>query len=285
MCLFRIAIFASLLMVFANQARAQSSVVVRETVEFILKRFGKEATEFGTENLTKKVALFAMKYGDDAINAMKKVGPRSFKYIDDAGEHAGGQLVKIMAKHGNESLHVIAKPGRMAIFLKYGEEAGEAMIKHGEICDPFISKFGASAVKALANVSDNQAARRIVLIQNETGLAPKMPELLDTIGKYGEKAVAFIWNNKGALATTAVLAAFLADPKPFIDGTQTLVSIPLQGVVNVPTELVKEGTKEAAKKTNFTLLGVLIIVSIAGIMTYRIFLKQQASQVNSNISK
>lgn len=285
MYVLRLVIVASLLMFFANQARAQSSVVVRETVEFILKKFGKEATEIGTENLTKRVTLFSMKYGDDAINAMKKVGPSSFKYLDDAGEVTGNQLVKIMAKHGNESLHVIAKPGRMAIFLKYGEDAGEAMIKHGEICDPFISKFGAPAVKALTNISDNQAARRIVLIQDETGLATKMPELLDTVGKYGDKAISFIWNNKGALATASVLAAFLADPKPFIDGTQKLASIPLEGVVSVPTEMVKEGAKEAAKKTNFTLLGVLIILSIASVTTYRIFLKHQASQVNSTTSK
>lgn len=285
MSLFRFLFLTGMVLFFANQACGQSGVVVRETVEFILKKFGKEATEFGTENLTKKVAFLASKYGEDAIIAMKKVGPASFKYIEDAGEQGGRLLIKIMAKHGSEALHVVAKPRRLAIFIKYGDEAGDAMLKHGEICDPLISQFGTPAVKALANVSDNQVARRIILMQDETGLATKMPEVLDIIGKYGEKTVTFIWNNKGALATTAVLAAFITDPQPFIDGTRELVSIPLDRVASLPNDMIKEGAKEAAKKTNFTLLGVLIILSITAIMICRFFLKRQASEVNSTILK
>ncbi|MFM7114330.1 MAG: hypothetical protein ACKO26_24605 [Planctomycetota bacterium] len=285
MVIFRLLLLSGIVLVFVNQSCAQSGVVVRETVEFLLKKFGKEATEFGTENLTKKVAFFASKYGDDAIIAMKKVGPASFKYIEDAGEQGRGYLIKAMAKHGSESLHVVAKPGRLAIFIKYGDEAGEVMLKHGEMCDPIISRFGTPAVKALAKVSDNQVARRIVLLQDEPALATKMPELLDTIGKYGEKTVTFIWNNKGALATTSVLAAFLADPQPFIDGTRDLVKIPLDRVASVPNDLIKEGAKEAAKKTNFTLLGVLMILSITGVILFRIFLKRQTSKVNSTALK
>lgn len=264
-------------MIISNQAYAQSAVVVRETVEFLLKKFGKEAAEFGAENLTKKTTQLASKYGDDAIVAMKKVGPSLFRHLEGVGEKSGKQIVKIMAKYGDESMHIISRPGRLTIFLRYGDDAASAMLKHGEICDPLIKKFGAPAAKALVQVSD-QNARRIVMMANEGELltTSKAPELLETIGKYGNKAVEFVWKNKATLAVGSTLAVFLADPQPFIDGVKELASVPINNVSKLPNDLVNEGAKEAAKKTNFTLLGIISIFSITGIIAWRMFLKKQA---------
>ena len=46
--------------------------------------------------------------------------------------------------------------------------------------------------------------------------------LLDVVAKYGDKAMEFIWNNKGPLTVGAALSAFLHDPEPFIQGTKDL---------------------------------------------------------------
>jgi hypothetical protein len=53
----------------------------------------------------------------------------------------------------------------------------------------------------------------------------RSPEIMDVIARYGAPAMDFIWRNKGPLAVgTALtaLTAFLANPKPFIDGTSQL---------------------------------------------------------------
>jgi len=281
---YRLVLVALFSLLFHYRISAQTSAAVRETVEFIIKQFGKEATEFGAENLTKRVSILTRKFGDEALIAVKAVGPKSFKYIEEVGEQGGKQIVKLMAKHGNKSLHVIAKPDRMAIFIKYGEGAGEAMLKHGEICDPLITQFGAPAVKALAKVSDNQMARRIAFITDDVGVKNKTPELLDTIGKYGDKAVDFIWKNKGALATTATLTAFLADPEPFIDGVKALVAPSVNNITSLPKVAVEKGAETVAKNTNFTLLGVLGIISVAGIFVLRMLLKRSVLDSQNSAS-
>jgi hypothetical protein len=40
-------------------------------------------------------------------------------------------------------------------------------------------------------------------------------ELLAVIGRYGHRALTFVWRNKGALTVTTVVTAFLDDPEPF----------------------------------------------------------------------
>jgi hypothetical protein len=42
------------------------------------------------------------------------------------------------------------------------------------------------------------------------------------VGRYGDRALDFVWRHKGALAVSAALAAFLADAGPFLDGSRTL---------------------------------------------------------------
>jgi hypothetical protein len=53
-------------------------------------------------------------------------------------------------------------------------------------------------------------------------------ELLAVIGRYGDRAMQFIWRHKGTLTVAAVLAAFLADPEPFIYGAKDLGKVAVE---------------------------------------------------------
>ena len=53
----------------------------------------------------------------------------------------------------------------------------------------------------------------------------KTPELHSTIGNYGDKAMEFVWKNKGALAATSVVTAFITDPEAFINGVKDIVNV------------------------------------------------------------
>ncbi|MGH7134683.1 MAG: hypothetical protein ACREHD_03025 [Pirellulales bacterium] len=91
-----------------------TSKAAREAAEFVLRKFGKEAEEQGLQTLSKKIESLGLKYGDDAVTAVKKVGPRTFRCVDEAGEN-GLQAVKLMAKHGDDAFWVVAKKNRLAL--------------------------------------------------------------------------------------------------------------------------------------------------------------------------
>ncbi|HEY3226381.1 MAG TPA: hypothetical protein VGK61_05245, partial [Planctomycetota bacterium] len=68
----------------------------------------------------------------------------------------------------------------------------------------------------------------------------------------------FIWRNKGAVFGTAVLAAFLADPAPYLDGIKRLV-----------VEPAAQTAAEVAKRTNWTLVVLAVLAAGAGVVWVR----------------
>ena len=107
--------------------------LARELVEFVSRRFGKEVAEEGSEVLTRKVESLLVTYGDEVAEAVRKVGPRSIQLLDDAAAEGVQQSARLLAKHGDEAIWVVGNQGRRAIAARLGDDAAEAMIKHGEI--------------------------------------------------------------------------------------------------------------------------------------------------------
>ena len=248
------------------------AALAREAAEYVIRKFGKEAAEVGVETLTQKLETLAVKHGDDVFLAVRKVGPRTIRIIEEAGEH-GLESVKLMARYGDDAVWVVAKKNRMAIFVKYGDDAAETMMKHGEIAEPLLSSFGKPAAGALKSVS-SQNARRLAMLADEGQLAKigQTPELLEVVAKYGDRAADFIWQNKGALTVAAALAAFLANPEPFLDGVTDITTIVVKPIADVPGKVASE----AAKRTNWTVVivcGVCVLGLLAGA---RLWLRHRA---------
>lgn len=246
------------LMCVSSAYGGAKSQAVREAAEYVFGRFGKEVGEESVETLTEKIGAYSAKYGDDAIVAIKRVGPRGFQVIDDAGENAPA-VITLLNRYGNDAVWVASKPRKLAIFVKHGDEAAEAMIKHPGIAAPVIEKFGKPAAEAITKVS-SQNARRIGMMADDGSLAAagQADGLLGVIGKHGDTAADFIWKHKGALAVAVTATAFIADPQPFIDGTRDLAEIAVKPI----TEGTKEITRGVAAGTNWT----LVIVAFAGVI-------------------
>lgn len=244
------------------------ATLTREMVEYVMKKFGKEFAEESIESLSRKLELVVAKYGDDGYAAVKNIGPAAFRLIDEAGEN-GLKSVRLMAKYGDQAVWVVGDKGRLAIFVKYGDDAAEAMIKHGQIAEPLIGKFGDSAALALKSLTA-QNARRLAMLDEAGELAAigRTDELLRVVGKYGDAAMNFIWKNKGALAIAAALTAFLADPQPFIDGGRDLAEIAGTAVA----QPIAEGI---AKGTNWTLIGLVVLAAFGGWIGWRTWLKNE----------
>ena len=218
----------------------------------------------GVETLTQKVSTLAAKHGDDAFDAVKKVGPRSFRLIEEAGEH-GAQSVKLMARHGDDAVWVIAKPNRLTIFAKYGDDAAEAMMKHGEIAEPLLTALGKPAAGALKSVSE-QGGRRLAMMAQDGELARigRTTDLLEVIAKHGDRAMDFVWRNKGTLSVITALTAFLANPEPFLNGTADITRIAAEQVA-----------RPILTNTNWTFVFVAAVIVFGGIAVFKAWSKHR----------
>lgn len=230
-----------------------ASKPMKEAAEYVMRKFGQEAAEEFGENsaelLTRKMGTLAVRHGDDVVvEACKKVGPRALRVVEEVGEEGAGKALKLMARHGDEALWVISRPKSLALFAKFGDDAAEAMIRHRAVAENLVEKFGSPMARALCRVN-GQNARRLAMLADE-GILVKVPQrdaVLDTIGNYGNAAADWIWRNKGAITVAAVAAAFVANPKPFIDGTVDVTRLAGEMVVQPVVDA-------AAKSTNWTLL-------------------------------
>lgn len=242
----------------ACPAYAQKSKAIREAAEYVMERFGKEAVEETTESIASKLTQLCAKHGDEAIDAVKTVGPRAFSLVEEAGEH-GPSAIKLMVRYGDDAAWVISRPNRLAVFVQHGDDAAEAMIKHKDIVLPLIERYGAPAARAFESVS-GQNARRLAMMEHAGDLAKigKSDEVLSVIGRYGDRAADFVWRNKGALAVSAAVMAFVADPEPFLAGTRDLAQ--------VVGDVAKEPLREVARGTNWTV--VIVVIGSAAVLIW-----------------
>lgn len=247
-----LALILAIFVQFAQSGNAGvTSEAVRDTVQLVLRRFGREAAEGSAETLSRQAAEAGAKYGEEGLVAFGKVGPRAFtKAIAEAGEQAPA-VVKLTAKYGDEAVWVVSKPRGLAIFLKHGESAAAAVMKHPGIAEDAIERIGPSAAGALNSLSGPEA-RRLGMMIADGGItnSGESRRLLEVVAKYGDEGMDFIWKHKGALAVTAGLTAFVRDPGPFIDGTK-----------NLAVEIAKPVGSEIAQRTDWTPLWLSAIAA------------------------
>jgi predicted Fe-Mo cluster-binding NifX family protein len=256
---------------------AVTTTAIREAVEFITKKFSREAAQEGTELLTKKLEQAAAKYGDDAVNAARKVGPQALKAIDDAGQF-GATAAKAMARHGDEAVAaVVRSPKALEMAAKYGDDAVDVMVKHKGVAVELIQESGESAVKALKNLGDDGATMLANMAgQSTTRALVQNPKVLDVVARYGDRAMNFIWRNKGALAVGAGLAAFLADPEPFINGTRDLAAVVGENVVKPVVDRAAAGIDWMVVAIGVMVIGGLLLV-MRSYLRHRVELRRAAA--------
>lgn len=249
MTCFRLLIVALLLLSYVSPAVAgPAGTAIRETAEFILTKFGKGAAGQTVEEVTEAAAKVVAKHGDEALPLLRNSGHAGFTALKEAGENAP-DVIKLYARKGDDAIWVISEPKKLAIFIKHGDSAADALLKHPGIADSLIGRYGDEAVGALNSVS-RQSAQRLSMVADDGLLTatPRSKELLLVVRQYGDEAMDFIWKNKGSLAVVAVLGTFLADPQTYISGAKELVVSPL--------------VEPIARSTNWTLIiaGGLLIV-------------------------
>jgi hypothetical protein len=244
------------------------SALLREAIEAVQRKFGKEVIEefgeTGSAVLARKMENLAAKHGDELVaDAAGKVGPRMFRYIEEVGEDGSLKALKLMSRHGDEAVWVVSKPGRFTMFMRYGDDAADAMIKHKQISEALIERFGSSGARAMAAV-DGPAARRIAMMADggDLGRMAQPAAILDVIGKYGDRAADWVWRNKGALVVVSVAAAFVANPELFLSGAVEVVRVGSEHILRPVAE-------RAAESINWNLWVPVALVVCFGMIGLR----------------
>jgi len=214
---------------------------VRETAEWIFKQFGIGAAGETVEQIARRAARAAARHGDDVLPILRKTGHAGFAALKTAGRQVP-DLIRLCTKKGDDALWLITDPDKLKLFLRYGDEAAEALIKHPHIADGLVTRFGDNAAAALTRLSRTNAQRLAISAQD--GLltqTSRSAELLPVIRKYGDQAMDFIWKNKGALTTLTLLSTFVRDPEPYISGGKDLV---VEAAARPVTEIGKKAVEE-----------------------------------------
>lgn len=201
---------------------APLATAAREAAEFIIQKFGKRVPSQTVDELATAVGRAAANYGDTAVPFLRAAGHAGFDALERAGARAP-EVIRLYAKRGDEAVWVITSPNKLALFLRHGEEAVDALLKHQGVADTLIDRHGAEAAGALNRIS-RQNAQRLGMSADDGLLTatPRSPELLGVIRKHGDRAMSFVWTNRAALVDSALLAAFLADPESFFSGAKSL---------------------------------------------------------------
>jgi hypothetical protein len=261
-----------LLTLIPATSQGQATKVAREAAEYLMRKFGKDVAEESVVTLTRKIETLVAKHGNEALLAVRKVGPRAFHIVEDAGER-GLQAIQLMAKYGEAGVWVASNPKRLGMFVKWGHHAAESLIKHGEIAEPLLDSFGQSGANALSGLSSRNARRLAMMAQDhELEQIGRTSELLDVVARYGDRAMDFIWKHKGSLTITAGLTAFVAHPEPFLSGAKDIGSAVAQRTVKPIVEVPGQVARAAAANTNWTVVLVTIVLAAAAAWGMRVWL-------------
>ena len=201
------------------------SKAVQELAELIVRKAGQDVTEESVASLAARLEHLVAQYGDDALVAAGKAGPQLERLLDDAGD-AAPLAVKLLARHGDDAVWIVRRPTALKTVRAVGADAVEALLTHKAVAQRLIAEHGRPAATALKSINPRNGRRLAMMLETgELDRIGRTDELLDVIGRYGDRAMEFVWRHKGTLVIAAALTAFLADPEPFLDGTRHLVTV------------------------------------------------------------
>lgn len=218
--------------VFCTDAKADvGSRVIQKAAEAVIRRGGKEVVGETVETLTRKMATMAARYGDDVVaKAFSKVGGRAAIVVREAGAHSGIAL-RLLGNFGDDAIRIAARPKALGLVAKFGDDVAAPLIRHGEISEKLIEKFGKEGADALGKLSQ-QNVRRLAMLVEEHG-EKVTPGLVQMFAKHGhaDTIAEYVWRNKGALFVGGTLAAFVAKPDPFVNLAETVATKTLDTAV------------------------------------------------------
>ena len=212
-----------LIITAAPLAQAVPATALRETLEIVTRKFGRESLGEGAQAFLKRIDDQAARFGqDNVLKAVTAVGPSALRTAAKYGDDAGA-VYRVLGRHGAKAARICDDPALARLFIRHGDEAAEAMIKHPGLAARVLESHGSEAARALVKLNRTNGGRLARLHgENFFAATPAHRGLFGVIERFGDRGLDFIWRHKAVLLGGAVLAAFLADPEPYLDGVAEL---------------------------------------------------------------
>ena len=203
------------------------AAALRETAEAIVGTVERNTAGQVADDVTKAATTTVASHGDVALPLLRQSGQAGLSALEQAGTKLP-EVTRLIARKGDEALWITNEPRKLAIILKHGDQAANALLKHPGIADSMIGRYGEPAAEVL-NKLTRTGAQRLALVADEGMLSatPRSLELLPILRRYGDEGMEFVWKNKGSLTVMTVLSTFLADPGSYILGARQLIVDPL----------------------------------------------------------
>ncbi|HLY10423.1 MAG TPA: hypothetical protein VKW04_14065 [Planctomycetota bacterium] len=220
------------------------SAAARRVAREVVESFGREAVEAAEPRVVRLVEA----YGEEAATVLRRVGPSGLAAL----ERFGAPGVRILARFGDDGVRLLAVEGEAAVaaLARYGDEAVALLIRHPGVGREVLDAFGSPVLRVPLRTESMVTLGRLAEPIRNSG---RSSELLSVVETYGDRACDFLWRNKGTIFAGAVLASFLHDPKPYLDGAKELVADPV-------TRLAQG----ASAQTNWTLVVISALLIASG---------------------
>lgn len=160
---------------------------------------------------------------------LEAAGKKAFgKTASKASQEGAEELLKkgssaTLRVVGRESAETAAKRAGLVV-IGQTDEAVKAVGKHGSaIAGPLVNSFGDDGAKALMNLSSTNA-RRMAIVADELAAGGRGADWMRVLAEKGDVAADWIWKNKGTIAVATAATAFLANPEPFLQAGEQVVS-------------------------------------------------------------
>jgi hypothetical protein len=238
-------------------AESQSAAVRRvaqELVRVVESRFARETVEALEPRIVRAIECA----GDDAVRAIRRAGPAGLRAVESHGV-TGARLI---ARWGDDGVRLLADDGAVAarVYASYGDEAVEAMLRHPGSGGRIVESLGPAGVRAARPLGQDGAVQ-LAAVAPSIARSGRAAEVMAVVERFGDRACAFLWRNKGVVFGAVLLAAFLSDPEPYIAGVRELVVTP-----------AREVGREAVARTDWTIVTVsaLVLAAIAAALRFGI---------------
>ncbi len=252
-----------------------SGKALREAVEASLKRAPSKGMARLMSESPESIARVMSRYGDDGIRALDQFGRPAMKVLLDNPDDVGRSALRMFGRHGDDAVRMAQHPGGLRVLATESDTMFSAMVKTRNQGYPILSRYGERGATALNNLSPGQRRQLIHLDQAKHFSASDFEKLLEVAGRYGNRGLEFVWQNKGALLVAGTAVAFWSDPEPYINGVMQLGAGRGTGV------------PEPVKRINMT----AVVLSIIGLFGARMAIREwwryrrENAQLSNNAGK
>jgi len=108
-----------------------------------------------------------------------------------------------------------------------GDKGARLLTTEGPAARRVFQALGDDGIALMIGKHGTLTAARLPDLAPAIAASGRGRDVLAVLERYGDRACAFIWKNKGVIFGTAALAAFLANPTPFMDGVKNIAAVPI----------------------------------------------------------